>query len=86
MTIRAVVLQLQLRAMVHESVDDLGGHTGVALIFPTVLHHAVEGHTNGAAHFLALVHDGLRDFGGVFADTLGQEQVIQDEHVWVQLF
>lgn len=49
----------------HEPVQDGAGHGGIAEVLAPVLHHAVGRDENGAVQFVALVKDGLQDFGGI---------------------
>ncbi len=65
----------------HEAVEDGGGHGGVAEVLAPVLHDAVGGDDDGAAVLVALVDDGLQQFGRGVADAPGQEQVVEHEQV-----
>ncbi len=47
---------------------------GISQVFAPSLHHAVGGDDDGAAQLVALVHDGLQDFGGMLADDLARNR------------
>jgi hypothetical protein len=59
----------------------IGGSRGrVAKVFAPVLHDAVGGHDDAAAAFVALMHDGLEQLGGV-GDSPRKEEIVQDKQI-----
>src|SRR6266478_8629351 len=81
--LQSVALSLELKhgGVMHEAVQDGGGHGVVAEVLAPVLDDAVGGDDDTAAQFVAPVHHGLQQLGTGVGDAARQEQIVEHEQV-----